>query len=255
MESKAVQDAHEIHVINRVIRDALCERNGLDGEGVHIVPQGFDPEDFTDLESADIFESTTCTFLYTGVFYDAQKPDVFLRAFAAAAAVDDRFREKARAHFMGLVPDHLHDLVRELDLERLVVHHGYVSHTGTVRAQHAADVLWLTIGVRPGSEGISTGKLYEYMGSGRPILGLVPEGVARDDIMAHGAGFVAHPDRIPEVSERLLELFDMWERGTLPIAEANGLEMFDRRLGARRIADRFRTLVRRSTRTPVSWPD
>ncbi len=275
MERRVIQAAAEIHVINRVIGDALRERNDLDNALLHIVPQGFDPDDFALEKSPGLVISeagrsgpgksgspgesdsaaSRCTFLYTGIFYDAQKPDVFLHAFAAAAATDQEFRGQARAHFMGLIPEYMDDLVHRLKLNEHVVYHGYLSHNETVRAQQAADVLWLTIGERPGSEGISTGKLYEYMGACRPILGLVPVGVARDDIAAHGAGFVAHPDRTGEVTERLLELFHLWRRGALPIPDRNRLKIFDRREGARRIADHFRTLAGRSTRTPCQWPD
>ncbi len=260
MERGVVAAAAQIHVINRSIRDALLSRHAIDEALVHIVPQGFDPDDFSVAgppatavpTTGAPGASATCVFLYTGIFYDAQKPDVFLRAFAAAAATNEEFKSQAKAHFMGLVPAYMNDLVSELGLSGAVVTHGYVSHMETVRAQLAADVLWLTIGERPGSEGISTGKLYEYMGAGRPILGLVPPGVAQEDIEACGAGFLAHPERTSEVTERLLELFDLWKGGALPKPDQHQLKNFDRREGARRIADHFRTLVRRQPEPPSS---
>lgn len=242
LEGRVLEAASEIHVINRVIRDAILQRHRIDSECICIVPQGFDPDDFMS-ETHPTGTASRCTFLYTGIFYDAQKPDIFLDAFAAAVAADPDFRREARAHFMGLVPDYMPSLVARHELNGHVIIHGYVSHTDTVRAQQSADVLWLTIGDRPGSEGISTGKLYEYMGAERPILGLVPVGVARDDIASYGAGFLAHPDHTSEVTMRLLELFHLWKRGALPAPDKEALKTFDRREGARRIADHFRTLA------------
>lgn len=252
MEASVLETATRIHVINTVIGSQLADRNPSAADRIHVVPQGFDPNDFETARQADPLPAgtkqwgarTACTFLYTGIFYDIQRPDTFLRAFAAASRASDAFRDHARAVFAGLVPEYMEGLVKDLDLGRQVRVDGYLDHKETVRAQLDADILWMTIGRRPGSEGISTGKLYEYLGSGKPILGLVPEGVARQTLLASGIGSVCSPHSVEEVAAMLLQLFELWQNNDLPgPASASFLETYNRCEQARQMAHIFQSLV------------
>ncbi len=247
MEGRVLEQADRIHVVNRLIGDQLSERHpGVSGR-IFEVPQGFDPADFaSDIQSGPSIDARepTCTFLYTGIFYDVQRPDIFLRAFAAARVASPAFRLHARAHFAGLVPPDMDRLVGELGIAPQVRVLGYLDHEAVVRNQRDADILWMTIGRREGSEGISTGKLYEYFGAGKPILGLVPKGVARETLEASGIGYVCDPDSVEEVASMLLRLFGLWEKNSLPgSASASFLETFDRSEQARQMAHIFQSLV------------
>lgn len=151
--------------------------------------------------------------------------------------------DEVLADFVGLVPAYMAPLVAELGLERLVRYHGYKAHNELTKMLSAADVLWLTIGDRPGAEAISTGKLYEYFGTGRPILGLVPEGVARRDLSRYGAAEIVDPDDIPHIAEAILRLHDRWKADQMPAADADFVMQFDRRLLTRRLADLLHDVV------------
>ena len=77
----------------------------------------------------------------------------------------------------------------------------------------SADALLLVIGDIPGSEGIYTGKIFEYLAARKPILALAPPGVAADLIKEAAAGVVAHPTDLQSITNRLSELFDAWSNG------------------------------------------
>src|SRR5690606_40005722 len=51
----------------------------------------------------------------------------------------------------------------------------------------------------------------EYMGARRPILA-VWDGMAANLVQQTQTGLVAHPDNPEQIADRLLELFDLWER-------------------------------------------
>ena len=74
----------------------------------------------------------------------------------------------------------------------------------------------MTIGTRPGSEGISTGKLTEYIGQHKPILALVPGGTAKEALKRYQAAIFAPPEDQSAIAAALANLYSRWSAGNLP---------------------------------------
>lgn len=229
LERRILEASHRIITINDPIRNALRSRHPelhLDG-AFSVIPQGFDPEKLS-IEPTN-HQPQKMRFLYSGIFYDAQTPDFFIRALAEAIKKRTNLAEHLEVVFLGLMPKSSLQLVEQLGLDGLIRYEGYVSHETAVAEQLAADVLWMTIGKRPGAEGISTGKLFEYMGTRKPILALIPPGTARDALLPYGASTIVEPDDLPAIESAILSLYDAWEKGALPQPNESHIRRFDRR--------------------------
>jgi glycosyltransferase involved in cell wall biosynthesis len=85
-------------------------------------------------------------------------------------------------------------------------------------AQRSADALLLLIPHAAGrGDTVLSGKVFEYIASGRPILAAVPpDGVAANLLRSVGAGEVADSDDVQGISEALERLVDRWLEGGLP---------------------------------------
>jgi hypothetical protein len=232
LEHRVVGSASATITINRIIADSLdtrCRAKGITAP-IHVIPQGFDPADFSDQRVTDRrTESLAFRFLYSGIFYDAQTPIPFLNGLRLAIEQRPDLRGQIAADFVGLVPDDFRTFVDGADLSDVVNYLGYESHSDIVKRMSEADVLWLTIGRRPGSEGISTGKLYEYFGARRPVLGLVPEGVARDDLVRYGAAEIADPEDVQDISRAIISMFDRVSANRMAAPDDAFVRLFDRR--------------------------
>lgn len=229
LERRVVRASRRVTTINDHICRALSARTGGPGAPpFSVLPQGFDPDDFT-REPAPRTPGRM-RLLYAGVFYDVQTPDPFLRALALLLERRPMLRDQIEAFFVGLVPEPSVALARSLGLSEVVHLAGYLPHAETVAHLQAADVLWMTVGRRAGAEGISTSKLFEYMGSRKPILALVPEGTVREALAPYGAAVVAPPDDVEAIAGALEGLWERWHAGTLPAAEASYVRQFDRRV-------------------------
>jgi glycosyltransferase involved in cell wall biosynthesis len=69
-------------------------------------------------------------------------------------------------------------------------------------------------------KGVLSGKVFEYVAVGRPILASVPEdGAAAELIRETGAGVVAPPDDPAAIRSALEELHRRWRDGGLPDVE------------------------------------
>ena len=229
MEQRVLRASRHAVTINEPIRTALIQRNTRPDfdPSISVIPQGFDADDFG-VEPAAL-EPEVMSLLYSGIFYDAQKPDFFLRALANLVEKRPETRAHLKAVFVGLLPKTASQLIERLGIENLVRYEGYVSHDEAVAFQRAADVLWMTIGKRPGAEGISTGKLFEYFGTRKPILALVPPGAAREALKPHGAASLVAPDDVAAIERALSALYDRWRAGHLPTPNESYIQQFDRR--------------------------
>jgi glycosyltransferase involved in cell wall biosynthesis len=81
-----------------------------------------------------------------------------------------------------------------LELPLRVDFKGYLPHTESVALLQGADALLLLIPELPNNRGILTGKLFEYLGSGRPIWGFGPVGGDADRILRQAEAGALYED-------------------------------------------------------------
>ncbi|MEZ4701450.1 MAG: glycosyltransferase [Rhodothermales bacterium] len=243
LERRALDAAGAVFTINPRIRDALRARHAgaVPADRFAVLPQGYDAEDFARPPAQRL--DGRCRFVYSGVFYDRQKPDYFLRALARVVTDHPDLRDRVEAGFVGLLPGYVAGLVQSLGIEDLVVPTGYLPHPDAVGHLMAADVLWMTVGSGPGQEQISTSKLYEYMGTDKPILGLVPEGAARDALREDAAAVVVAPEDVAGIALAMERLIRQHVTNALPQVERSLRSRFERKSLTAELAGRLDRLV------------
>jgi glycosyltransferase involved in cell wall biosynthesis len=232
LESEVIEASSAVTVINRRIQDQLIMRN-LGPEGylkVTMIPQGYDLEDFA--PSPPELNSEKLRITYSGIFYDVQTPAFFLKALSTLLNRRPELRKAFVAEFVGHLPKVELERISELGLEDTVDYRGYLPHKESVERLQAADVLWMTVGKRKGNETISTGKLFEYMGTRKPILGLVPDGAASDALERYKAFLQAEPDDTEAIAAALESLYEAWRSKSLPSPDEEVARSFDRSVTA-----------------------
>ncbi|MBN4056149.1 glycosyltransferase [Rhodothermus sp. AH-315-K08] len=213
--------------INPVIASALRSRHDAP---VSVIPQGFDPEDYVipDGDEGESGSSARLEFIYTGVFYDRQTPIPFLNGLHRLVCEEPALRSRLRATFVGLFPKSGLAAVERLGLGDVVQILPYLSQGEAMARIQRADVPWLIVGAGPGQDQISTGKLFAYIGAGKPILGLVPEGAARDTLESYPCGWIAHPDEPGEIDFALRQIVRLWLEAGLPQATEAAMDPYSR---------------------------
>lgn len=229
MERKVLRASSRVITINRRIKELMIRSyKFLSYNDVSIIPQGYDPEDFHFEDPLKLPYSDKMRFTYAGTFYRNRTPKYFLRALSEVLKEHPEYRKKIEPVFIGTFRKENLALIDSLGLQDVVKVFGYLDHKSTMRYLMASDVLWMTIGKGKGEDMISTGKLFEYIGSRKPILGLVPDGVARNTILETGAGKVVSPDDIPGIKRAIIEYYALWEKGNLPEIDSEVAKSYDR---------------------------
>jgi glycosyltransferase involved in cell wall biosynthesis len=114
--------------------------------------------------------------------------------------------------FVGILQEEYTKLVTKLGLDRNVTIHGYLPHQESVAELLASDVLWMTM-----SDDLSApGKLYEYFGTRKTVLGLVPQNShAQRLLREYGNAITVPPDDVTATKETIIDLYRKWKEWDL----------------------------------------
>jgi glycosyltransferase involved in cell wall biosynthesis len=146
--------------------------------------------------------------VYTGRLYPGrQNPEALFEALRKLKSDIPDLAARLSVHFFGFDAPRLRPLFARHGVDDCVVAHDFVTYQESIELQRGADILLFLDWTDPRAEGVLTGKLFEYLGSGRPILAL---GNRRD---SEAAGIIAkaeagvslvHAEEVVEYLKRLL---------------------------------------------------
>jgi hypothetical protein len=210
MEERVLNEADGV-VANTAAMAEYFRGRGIAAANVLTLPNGFDPADF----GAPFAKTDEEDFVvvHNGSFRGGRRAATFFRGFAAARERDAEFASRAKLYLLGINRADDLDVADRLGLGDAVFRVGYVRHAGAMRACRGADLLALVMSAEEGPA-LVPGKLYEYLGLGRPILAAVPRGETRDilDRTTRGA-VVCPPDDAAVFAGALLSVFGRWRGG------------------------------------------
>ncbi len=134
-----------------------------------------------------------------------RSPWFFFRSLAVLLKRRPDLRERLRIRFVGTSESWLKKQIKEHGLEDMVELLGRMSQEDCLQFQQSCDALLLTSAkVIGGRDYCIAGKSFEYLASGRPVVGFVTEGEQRDFLAGAGIAILCDPDQ-PEVSAAALE--------------------------------------------------
>lgn len=232
LERECLQAASAVVSVTPGIVEALRERRppGMAEDRFHLLPNGFDPAHFTlpppPRESPGGFR-----IVYAGSLYANRSPGPFLDGLRRWLAAHPERRQGLRVRFLGRVDPALEPLLQAPDLADVLERRAFLPHAESLAQVQSADLLLLIVDQVDQADQIFTGKVFEYLGSGRPILGLVPPGSPLAALLERsGAGFLAAPGDAEAIAAALEAAWIRREDPPLP--EPSVLALYDARAQA-----------------------
>ncbi|MFZ5517065.1 MAG: glycosyltransferase [Candidatus Zhuqueibacterota bacterium] len=244
LEKLVLQHADCVISVNEEITRLLAAKRPA-GERAKFctIPNGFDSDEIGRAIAG--ISPTKDKFILThmGSFYASRTPDDFLAALAELLDSGGLPREELEVRFVGSAADP--NQLAALKLGDCVKNSiGFVAHEKALQHGAASAVLVLIVHRQAGKRA-TTGKLFEYLALGKPILGIGTEGTDCGAIIGRtGTGInVAYGDRagIAGAIRRLHTAWKQGERGFQPDWDA--IHQYDRRHTARALSQRLDALV------------
>ncbi|MCD6385341.1 hypothetical protein J7M23_06145 [Candidatus Sumerlaeota bacterium] len=200
------------------------------------ITNGFDPEDFKAVEPRRPEPSDKFVLLYSGTLFEPRTAEPLLKAIKLLLDERPGLREGISLSLLSALSDRDLDLIKQLSLERIVRLVGFLPYHECIAYQKGADVLVLIISPEENPSIMMTQKVFEYLASGRPILGIVSDGPCKELINSLSAGKTANYDDIPEIKNAITEFFGEWCKGKLTGVSPEKIQQFSRRALTEKLA-------------------
>jgi glycosyltransferase involved in cell wall biosynthesis len=220
-ESAAVRAKEKVDlgVAKLVARSAdaiVCVSDFISDEVRALTPRGSvvtiaNGSDFDDFDGLAYTPGARLRITHAGSFFGKRDPRPFLQALHDSGL-------DAVARFLGDFRSADREWAEGLGLGDRLELIPYAPRSTSLALQRDSEALLLLIPDAGGrGKGVLSGKVFEYIASGRPILAAVPpDGAAADLIRETGAGVVAPPDDVDALRDALLELDRRFRNGGLP---------------------------------------
>jgi glycosyltransferase involved in cell wall biosynthesis len=168
LEHKVLARADVVLTVGHTLSEELRQ---LGAKKVEVITNGYDDADVAPVRER---RAGRFTLAHIGTFTPSRNCPEVWRALADLVRDDPDFTTDFRLLLVGSVDHSVRQSILEAGLGPYLELTGQVSHAEVLRLQRDADALLLPINNTPNAKGILTGKLFEYLATGNPILAIGP---------------------------------------------------------------------------------
>ncbi len=211
LEKRVLNSADKVITVGRQLAE-LLEGKVRRGK-ISVIYNGFDEKDFPEIQEkkAPVFRLG-----YYGRIHKQQIPYALLRQLADEIKHSPGFAKQFRLEIFGEISAEVLWIIQSILPGPNLKVSGNIPHGDLQKEFCRPQAFLLLINDFPGNNLIITGKIFEYLHCGWPVLGIGPVGGEAAQILAqtHAGKMFAHMDSENPINW-LREVFDRWEQGRL----------------------------------------
>ena len=229
LELSVLNNASYVTVISHDMKRVFNEM-GIDH--VKVIPNGFDPDDFSDAhengESASYELDTKFSFTHIGTIVPSRNPEILWKVFAELVRTNEDFASDLEVKLVGAIDYSVSRSIQENGLEDWITRIDYLPHKQAIRLLRHTQVLLLLINNTPYAKGVQTGKLFEYMCADRPIFTVgPPDGEAALFLNETKTGHIVDFTDHDGMKNQILDYYNQYKSGILKV-EPENIERYSR---------------------------
>jgi hypothetical protein len=237
LERKVLQAANVVTVVSHDMKRQFEE---MGFRNIRVIQNGFDPDDFdSPVQNTDPEFSMT----HIGTIVPSRNPDTLWSVLSEFVKEDKDLAKDLVIRMIGAVD---YSVTRSLDEHNLgawVQTVDYLPHQEAVEMLKRSQILLLLINNTPNAKGILTGKFFEYMNSGRPILAIGPtDGEAAHILKETGTGEMVEFSDRNNLKRLILDYHIKYREGELNV-DAEGINNYSRKSLTGRMTELFTEIL------------
>ena len=242
MEKMVLDEASAVVAVSPLVQQ---EFQAMTDTPVELITNGFDECDFPAEPCTNAYGGTSKEFTvtHTGLFAADGNPTVLWDVLAEKCKADETFRKLLRIKLIGKTDDQIFKALKDRGLEESLINMGYQTHSVAVDQQRQASVLILPLRKEPEYRAVLPGKLFEYLASQRPILGIgQPDGAMAMIVKETRTGTVIDWNDKEGIRQYIEQCWERHLEGRLS-SDGADLSRFTRRSLTRRMAGLFDNII------------
>ena len=238
LEKRVLLTADEVTVISPGMKK---EFTGIVERNYHVIPNGYDLDDYSDIEPSETGQRKF-SLAHIGSLTKTRNPINLWKALSELVAENPGFAADLEIHNIGKLDVNVRDSITNSGLNDYLTETGYLPHNEVIREQKNASILLLLINDTPNAKLILTGKLFEYMISGTPIICIGPkDGDAAGVIEETKSGITFGFSEIEQLKSYIANIHKNYKSGNLSNTSGD-ISKYERKYLTSKMADVFNKL-------------
>lgn len=210
LEKEVIKYADKVINVTENITNIYKERYPEYSEKFITITNGFDMSDIV----YEKIESDKFIINYSGIVTDGQSPDIFLKAVEELIKKDTNFKNDLLINFTGTIIDKYKELFNNKYMKDNIKINGYASHSDVLKEMKKACINLIILPDTEESKGVYTGKIFDYILSEKPILGIMPlGGVASELINSKEIGLAVDNKDLDGMRNYIEKIYLEWKSG------------------------------------------
>ncbi|PHN07561.1 glycosyltransferase family 4 protein [Flavilitoribacter nigricans] len=211
-----------------------AELEKIGARNVSVIPWGYDPEDFENIEAAAV---SGFTFMHLGIMGHDRNPETFFRVLREISEEYEDFLQHLRLELVGQVDFSVQEAYSMEGLSEQVTLPGSVPRGRALELTAGSPVLLLLLNKQDNVQGRIPGKLFEYLAARRPILVLgPPDSDVANIVRETASGVTCDYEDAAGIKEAVLKLYQQYLAGSLQKPLRGEIEQYSVRNLTQRLA-------------------
>ena len=151
--------------------EMYLKAGGKEENKFKVITNGFDEED---VSREEITKDQKFSIAHIGTLVKDRNPTILWKVLSELIKENQAFKKQLEIKLVGKVDIYVKDQIAFYKLNAFVKKIDYLPHDEVIKEQQRSRVLLLLVNNTKNAKGILTGKFFEYMSSGSPILAIGP---------------------------------------------------------------------------------
>ena len=243
MEKKVLDACNALTTVSEDLLRLFSQKISFISES-QIISNGYDEDDLPKIEGTS--EQKYFHIMYAGKMNKQQDPDNFWKVLKERINSDKSFKKYLKISTYGHIESDIIKTIEEYGLSEHVEFNPYIEYQSLLKILNTATALLLLIPDTKKNKGILTGKLFDYLGLRKPIIGIGPsKGDAAEIINGCNSGKMLDFDNHSMIKEEIERMFYIWKANSFIPMNINETELkkYSRENQAKQLTDLMKKIV------------
>ena len=235
LEKEVLSNADCVLVVGKTMRQNYLKYN----KNIQVISNGFD----TFSKTVDSVLDSKFSLVHIGMMNADRNPKTLWRVLSELIAENESFAKDFQLKLVGKLAHEVLDSIKHYNLTTNLKLVDYLAHNEVIALQKNAQILLLAVNNVPNAGGIITGKIFEYLQAGRPILAIAPtDGDLAEIINSTSSGTIVDFEDSETMKKTILTFYNAYKNDNLVIDSKN-IEKYHRKQLTGQLADIIKKLT------------